>query len=173
MADGILKRLFGRSDGRDAVRPLYNAIVIAARQPHWYLGGGVEDSMSGRFEMISAVFAVVLARMESLGEKARAPMALITECFIEDMDGQLRQSGVGDVGLSKQMGTVMAALGGRLGAYRDGLADAGALDDALIRNLYRGVAPSAEALGHSRDGLTTLQQQLQTRSLADLLEGQL
>ena len=40
---------------------------------------------------------------------------------------------------------MMAMLGGRLGAYRDGWAP-GDPDPALIRNLYRGHAPEPAAL---------------------------
>jgi cytochrome b pre-mRNA-processing protein 3 len=38
-------------------------------------------------------------------------------------------------------------LGGRLGVYRSGLAE-GDLAPALVRNLYRGVAPAPAALTH-------------------------
>jgi cytochrome b pre-mRNA-processing protein 3 len=48
--------------------------------------------------------------------------ALLTELFVEDMDGQLRESGVGDVVVGKHIGKLMAVLGGRLGALRAALA---------------------------------------------------
>ena len=65
------------------------------------------------------------------------------------MDGQLRQIGIGDVVVGKHVGRMMGALGGRLGAYRDGLA-AGDLGPALVRNLYRGEPPAARALAVQR-----------------------
>jgi cytochrome b pre-mRNA-processing protein 3 len=172
MAGGIWARLFSREDGRDALRPLYAAVVAEARQPHWYLAGGVEDSIEGRFEMVSAVMAVVSIRMEAMGEVAGTPLALLAECFIEDMEGQLREQGVGDVMVGKHVGTMMGALGGRLGAYRDGLAG-GDLDAALIRNLYRGDTPAANALAHGKASLQALSARLDAASLDQLMTGQL
>ena len=61
------------------------------------------------------------------------------------MDGSLRQLGFGDPALGKQVGHMVAALGGRLGAYRDALAGDTDLGEALARNLYRGAAVDAAA----------------------------
>jgi len=41
---GFLDRLFGRKD-RDALTPLYNAVVTEARRPAWYLEGQVPDTL--------------------------------------------------------------------------------------------------------------------------------
>jgi cytochrome b pre-mRNA-processing protein 3 len=60
------------------------------------------------------------------------------------MEGNLRQDGIGDQVIPKHMGRMMAALGGRIGAYRDARGDAEAMGQALRRNLYRG-APVADA----------------------------
>src|SRR5205823_30948 len=76
---------------------------------------------------------------------AAALQAHLTERFVDDMDGQLRQMGIGDIVVGKHIGKMMSMLGGRLGAYRDGLA-AGDLAPALVRNLYRGEAPASAAL---------------------------
>jgi cytochrome b pre-mRNA-processing protein 3 len=61
------------------------------------------------------------------------------------MDGQLRESGVGDVIVGKRVGQLMSVLGGRLGAYRDALAtgDETAMAEAISRNvtLHEGTDP--------------------------------
>ena len=38
-------RLFGRRDQNEAVRPLYNAVIARGREPHWYVDGGVPDTI--------------------------------------------------------------------------------------------------------------------------------
>jgi cytochrome b pre-mRNA-processing protein 3 len=172
MANGLWGRLFSRSDGRDAVRPLYAAIIAEARQPHWYRDGGVADTVDGRFEMVAAIMSAVAYRMEALGEEAEGPLVLTTECFIEDMEGQLREQGVGDVSVGKHVGTMMSALGGRMGAYREGLLGEG-LDVALVRNLYRGDGPGSDALAHTQQAYQDLADRLKSRSLSDLLAAQL
>ena len=88
------------------------------------------------------------------------------------MDGQLRQIGFGDMVVGKHIGRMMAMLGGRLGAYRDGLAD-GSLEAALVRNLYRGVEPDAQALVYVAAHLRRLRAALDTVSVDDLLAGKL
>src|SRR5690606_3027386 len=55
--------------------------------------------------------------------------------------------GFGDMVVGKQVGRMVGALGGRLGAYRapDGSDE---LRAALVRNLWRGKAPADAALDH-------------------------
>jgi cytochrome b pre-mRNA-processing protein 3 len=65
----------------------------------------------------------------------------------------------------------MSAVGGRLGALRAAMSDHSALDDALVRNLYRSVAPSAEALAHTRQGLLDVERALGAQSPDNLVEG--
>lgn len=123
-------RLFG--ERQDQALPLYNAVVTRGRAEHWYLAGAVPDTVDGRFDMIAAVLTMVLLRLEA--EPAAATLsAHLTERFVDDMDGQLRQMGMGDLVVGKHVGKMMSMLGGRLGAYRDGLA-AGDLTPALVRN---------------------------------------
>lgn len=118
----LLRRLFGpgQPDPREALRPLYQQVVAHARQPHWYLQGGVPDlPIDGRFEMVS--LALTLIRLE-LDPSQAAAMAFLTEISVDDMDAQLREFGVGDMVVGKRVGRLMGAFGGRLGAYREALA---------------------------------------------------
>lgn len=134
-------RLIGRADDpRDELRPLWHQSVAVSREPHWYEAGpeqsAVEDSVEGRIDMIMAVLGLVILRMETspqLGPKT----ALITELFVADMDRQLREKGVGDLMVGKNIGKLMEMLGGRLGATRTALQsdDNAALEAALLRNM--------------------------------------
>jgi len=171
----LLASLFNRGDakntGRAPLRPLYAAIVARAREPHWYEAGAVPDTIDGRFDMVVAVLSLVLLRMEALdlqGESAR-----LTEIFVEDMDGQIRQIGFGDLVVGKQIGKMMSALGGRLSAYRDGLSGEARLGDAIGRNIFRGEAPEPAALAHVEAGLRTLAATLEALSADALLAGRL
>lgn len=150
---------------------LYDAIVAAARRPHWYRDGRVPDTLDGRFDMVSTVLAFVLLRMETLGDPARGPSARLAELFISDMDGQLRQSGIGDLVVGKHIGRMMGQLGGRLAAYREGLAAGGDLSAAIDRNIYRGAEVPAAARGHVEQGLVALAERLGMRDLAALIAG--
>ena len=167
---GWLARLWrGRDD--EALLALYNAVVVRARQPHWYLDGAVPDTVDGRFDTIAAVLCTVLLRLEQEPE-GMAATAPLTERFVDDMDGQLRQIGIGDIVVGKHVGKMMSMLGGRLGAYRDGFAE-GTMEAALVRNLYRGEAPSPGALAHVGDALLALRDSLAQTPVARLIEGEL
>lgn len=151
--------------------PLYAGVVARARAPHWYLDGAVPDTVDGRFDMVAAVLSLVLLRLEGDSAGAHAS-ARLTERFVEDMDGQLREIGIGDIVVGKHVGRMMAMLGGRLGAYRDGLA-AGDLGPALVRNLYRGTPPAPAALAHVGGALTALHAALASMPLAAVIAGEL
>jgi len=166
---GVLNRLFGRKD-RDALTPLYNAVVLEARRPDWYLAGQVPDTLDGRFDMVAAVLSLVLLRLEEEGDSGRAPSAYLTEIFVEDMDGQLRERGIGDIVVGKHIGRMMGALGGRLGALREAFAG-GDLEGAIDRNIYRGAVPGEVARASVRDGLIGLRKRLAAMPASDLVGG--
>ena len=154
----LLSRLFRSSpDPREALRPLWHRTVEIAREPQWYADCGVADTVPGRFDMITAVLSLVLLRLEDAGRGKDA--ALLTEFFVEDMDGQLRESGIGDIVVGKHIGRLMESLGGRLDAFRRSFAadDRAALEKALDRNITfnEGTEPGAlaERLQALRQGL--------------------
>ena len=161
---------FRRLD-RDAAAPLYSAVVARARAPHWYLEGGVPDTLDGRFDMVAAVLCMVLLRIETEEDGATLSTE-VTERFVDDMDAQIRQIGFGDMIVGKHVGRMMGMLGGRLGAYREGVA-AGDLSEPLVRNLWRGEAPPAEALAHVGAALLAFRRALDGVSLGELRAGRL
>jgi len=170
MTMGLFDRMFGKRAARpgDAV---YAAIVAKARGEHWYLAGGVADTIDGRFDMVAAVLSMVLLRLEAEpgNEELNAALA---ERFVDDMDGQLRQMGIGDIVVGKHIGRMMAMLGGRLGAYREGLA-AGDLTPGLRRNLYRDQTPEDAQVAYVDEALRAFHARLMTGPVAAFENGQL
>ena len=162
---GWLASLFTRRD-EAAGAGLWNEIVALGRQPHWYLDGRVPDTLDGRFDMIAATLAMVLLHLETLPDGTALSVRL-TERFVDDMDAQIRQIGFGDMVVGKHVGSMMGMLGGRLGAYREGLATGG-FGDALVRNLYRGDDPGADAVAHVAAGLIDWRREIAARPLAAL-----
>ena len=132
----LLARLFNsQPDPREALRPLWHRVVELSREPTLYRDGGVADTVAGRFDMIAAILALVMLRLERDGLAAET--ALLTELFVADMDAQLRETGVGDIVVGKHVGRLVSVLGGRLGALRAALAnrDEAMLEAALERNV--------------------------------------
>lgn len=118
----LFQRLFRtRPDPREELRPLWHQLVKVARSPDLYAECKVADTLDGRFDMLSTVLAIAMLRMER-DEETLPAAARLTELFVEDMDGQLREAGIGDPTVGKKLGRLMSALGGRTGALREGLA---------------------------------------------------
>jgi cytochrome b pre-mRNA-processing protein 3 len=167
----FLSNLFGRRSRRNAaIRPLWHRVVEIAREKDWYARHGVADSVPGRFDAITLVLTLVLLRMES-DEALIEPSVRLTELFVDDMDGQLRESGIGDLVVGKHMGKLMGVLGGRLGAFREALPTRGAaLSEAVERNVTRIEGGDLAALTQA---VLALSDTLAATSAQDLLAGRI
>ena len=161
---GLLARLFGpRADGMAA---LYAAVVAEARKPEWYSKYGVPDTLDGRFDMVTLVLCLVLLRLENEGRDRES--VRLTERFVDDMDGQIREIGFGDLVVGKQVGGIMSVLGGRLGVYRSGLDSA-----TLERTLWRGVPPSETVISEALLRAQQIRNELLALDVEDILAGRL
>ncbi|OZA93992.1 ubiquinol-cytochrome C chaperone family protein [Altererythrobacter sp. H2] len=131
----FLKTLFRREpDPAEALRPLWHRVVALSRDPAWYDECHVPDTVQGRFDMITLVLAMVLLRMER-EEALRPGSTWLTELFVADMDGQLRETGMGDPTLGKEVGKLVSVLGGRLGALREANGDVSQMTVVIDRNM--------------------------------------
>ena len=141
----LFSRIF-RSSDRTAYRPLYDRVVEIARDPAWYRDGEVPDTLDGRFDMIAAVLSLVLLRMERDPERTAEASVRLAEIFIDDMEGTVRQIGIGDLMVGKHVGKMMGALGGRLGAFRPATAAGKGFDEPVRRNIFHDAPPSEDAV---------------------------
>lgn len=167
----LLKRLFaGSAPPRPAA--LYAAAVARARDRRWYVEGGAPDTFDGRFDVLAAVMALILIRIEAEGQDAAGDGVRLFELWVDDMDGHVRERGIGDLLVGKHVGRMVAALGGRVDAYREGLAgDDATLAAALVRNLWRGAPPAEEKVAWTAREMRAFDARLGGRSRAQLLEG--
>jgi cytochrome b pre-mRNA-processing protein 3 len=116
---------------------LYGAIVAQARLPVLYESFGVPDTVAGRFEMVVLHLWMVLRRT------GRTPVSeRLVERFCRDMDHNLREIGVGDLTVPKQITRMMSALLGRQNAYEEALPGGEpAVEAVVVRNVFSGAAP--------------------------------
>ena len=154
---------------RDETAALYAALVARARQPHWYLDGAVADTVDGRFDMIAAVLAMVMLRLEA-DPTGVAAAAHLSEAFVDDMDPQLREIGIGDLLVGKHVGRMMGALGGRIGAFREARST-GDFAPAVNRNIFHEAPSSDQAAAWVAARIARIVGDLDSASLADLLAG--
>jgi cytochrome b pre-mRNA-processing protein 3 len=148
-------QLFSNRIADDPVQILYGAIVCQARQPAFYRVCGVADTPDGRFDLIALHAALVLRRLRPEGEAARPLAQALFDHMFADMDENLREMGVGDLGVGKRIKAMARAFYGRLAAYDAAITagDQARAADALRRNLYRKSTPSPDQVAAMTDYL--------------------
>ena len=137
-----------RRDPLDAnIEKLYGAIVAQARAPDFYAVYGVPDTTAGRFDMIVLHVHLVVRRLVGEGAESRAAGQLLCERFFSDMDANLRELGVGDLSVPRQMRGIAEAYYGRAKSYDAALRETGeaALAVALARNVFGQPEPVSAA----------------------------
>jgi cytochrome b pre-mRNA-processing protein 3 len=135
-----LRSIFRPAKTARQARAVYGRAVAQARDSAFYAAFGVPDTVDGRFEMLCLHVWLLLRRLRAAGAKGMAQAVFDT--MFEDMDGSLREMGAGDLGVGRRIKAMGTAFYGRIAAYDAGLAGAdGALEDALVRNVWRGEAP--------------------------------
>jgi cytochrome b pre-mRNA-processing protein 3 len=123
---------------RGTIEVIYGMIVTQAREPAFYRNLGVSDTVNGRFDLLILHLWMVLRRLRSMAGGAGLAQALFDR-FCEDMDGNLREMGVGDLTVPKRMQAFGEAFYGRAAAYDQGLNEGmEPLARALCKNILDG-----------------------------------
>ncbi len=131
------------SRGRDRARQgawIYNAIVDQARRPQFYESLDVPDTIDGRFDLIVLHAGMYLPRLKAVRTEGKALAQAAFDQMFVNFEHNLRELGVGDMGVPRRVKGMLSAFYGRVTAYdsaiKDG--DTAALRAALQRNVYRG-----------------------------------
>jgi len=152
--------------------PLFAAITAEAREPHWYVEGKVPDTIDGRFAVLATIVALVLVRFEQAGAEGADDSVALTERFIEVMESEHRELGLGDPGLGKTVRKLVGSLARRTELWRRAVAGERDWTEAAHQSLYKGGA-SADALRHVSHRLETFWNALEHCSIAALQAGRL
>ncbi|MEA2207502.1 MAG: cytochrome b pre-mRNA-processing protein 3 [Blastocatellia bacterium] len=156
----MIFHLFRRTPREDSIAALYGMIVAQARAPAFYRSYGVPDTVNGRFEMVVLHAILLLCRLNAEPELGRRTGQAVFDHFCQDMDASLREMGVGDLGVPREMRRMGEAFYGRQAAYEAALAapDVGPLVAALARNVFGSAAgEGAERLAaYTREALRHL-----------------
>ncbi len=127
---------------------LYGAIVAQARSAVFYTRYGVPDTVEGRFELIVLHLVLVLGRLSRENRGGPEPASKrspgrtvgqrLFDVFCRDLDDNLREMGVGDLAVPREMRRFGEAFYGRQAAYGAALAaaDERELEKALARNIF-------------------------------------
>ena len=171
--DPMLSFLFPRltPSGANRGSALFAALVGEARQPHWYVEGQVPDTLDGRFAVLATVAALATLRLERGGEGARMEAVALAERFVEAMDAEHRELGIGDPTLGRKVRKLVAALARRVELWREAI-DGGGWDAAVAESLFRD-APDADARAQCDAALRKVWAKLEAASDEALGEGRI
>ena len=136
----MIFHLFRRTPRDPSIASLYGAIVAQARVRAFYQCYGVPDSINGRFELIVLHAVLLVSRLAREGEPARLIGQAVFDQFCDDMDANLREMGVGDLAVPRQMRGIGEAFYGRQRVYEEAMAEPNLapLAAVLRRNVYGG-----------------------------------
>lgn len=125
---------------KKSVSKIYGVMVNQARTPAFYSVLAVPDTPDGRFDLILLHSFLVHNRIKEEQGAGQYAQALFDYMFRE-FDKALREMGVGDLSVPKQMKYMMKSYNGRLHRYSEGILskEDADLKDALRRNIYRKV----------------------------------
>jgi cytochrome b pre-mRNA-processing protein 3 len=122
---------------------IYGMIVAQAREPLFYRDLDVPDTVDGRFDLLILQLWLVLRRLRTAEAGVGLSQALFDR-FCDDMDGNLREMGVGDLTVPKRMQAFGEAFYGRTAAYDVAWSESPErLADALQRNILNGSHPDS------------------------------
>jgi cytochrome b pre-mRNA-processing protein 3 len=161
---------------RQAALHLYLELVKQARRPAFYRGLGVPDTPEGRFEMVALHVALAWRRLRLEGAAGNAMGQELFDLMVADLDESLRQIGIGDLSVGKQMKRLAGHFYARLKALDEvfAAAPAGSLRALLRTNVYHGGTPPSEPQLAALAGyVIATDEALRAHSVASLLAGRL
>ena len=131
----MMFHFFRRNPSNRSIAALYGMIVAQARAAPFYRSYGVPDTVNGRFEMVVLHAVLVLHRLESEPAPFRRLGQALFDRFCADMDGSLREMGVGDLAVPARMRKSAKRLR-PTAAYGSPGGSVPALVRALARNVF-------------------------------------
>jgi len=149
---------------------LFDRLTAEARRPDWYVAGGVPDTLDGRFAVLSTLTALALVRLEEGGTEGNAASVTLTERFIEVMESEHRELGLGDPTLGKTVRKLVGMLARRTELWRLAVTGDGAWDEAVRDSLYK-EAPDQAAVLASGEALRSFWKRLQDGSVGEVARG--
>ena len=165
----MLSILFPRLTPAEARRgsAMFAALVGEARQPHWFVEGQIPDTLDGRFAVLATMTALATVRLERGGEAARMESVALAERFVEAMDSEHRELGIGDPTLGRKVRKLVGALARRVELWRDAI-NRDRWDEATATSLN---ASDGNALAHCEAALRKVWAKLEAASDDALAKG--
>lgn len=161
---------------KDAAEKIYDAIVAQSRNPAFYLRFGVPDTLSGRFDMLVIHMFMVLQNLRLGGKEGELLGREIVEAFIREMDSMVRDLGVEEAQVPREVRRIASLFYGQILIYAAAAEknDPAALTEAIWKS-FRSGNPHAqvaarEVAAYIMEALRTVRETPLTHLLQGYLE---
>lgn len=151
---------------------LFDALTTEARQPHWFVEGAVPDTIDGRFAVLATLTALTMVRFERGGDQGRAPSVALTERFVQVMESEHRELGLGDPALGKQVRNLVGSLARRVELWRTTIGEEGDWGKSARESIYKADVPSS-ALAHSTRSVENFWTKACEKDISEIVQGRL
>lgn len=170
----MLSALFARLTGNPRRgQGLFNLAVAEARRTGWFVEGEVPDTVNGRFAVLATIIALLTVKLEREGEAGKEASVALTERLVESLDAEIREMGLGDPTLGKQVRRLVGAVGGRVDRWRVLVESNDSWTEEVRQSLYLNETTQTDALAYSESALRKLWQRVSDSSLEELADGRM
>ena len=169
---GLINSFRAARRAADVSNALYLTAVEQARSPAFFESLGVPDTVDGRFDLIIIHIMLLVRRLRRQGEEAADVSQALLNLMFADMDRNLREMGVGDLSVGRQVKKMAKAFYGRAETWEAAI-DNGADDfaDALAETVYRAVDVPSEAISNLAWYVFAADTHLASQAVDVLLQG--
>jgi cytochrome b pre-mRNA-processing protein 3 len=121
--------------------------------------------------VLATLAALATVRLERSGEAAQMEAVALAERFVEAMDAEHREMGIGDPTLGKTVRKLVGALARRVELWRQAI-DGSRWDEAATASLFRDT-PTGDAVAHCEAALRSVWAKLEAVPDEALAEGRI
>ena len=170
----MIRSLFARLTGEPRRgQALFDLAVREARNPHWFVEGQVPDTLNGRFAVLATIVALLTIRLEREGSEGQQASVALTERLVESLDTEIREIGLGDPTLGKQVRKLVGAVSGRVERWRTLVDSEESWAGEARQSLYLEEDADPAAISHSEKELHRLLRRLKSTKLEELVDGRI
>lgn len=165
---------FSHAPEPSSAHRLYSASVSHARYPLYYEHLGVPDTPEGRFEVLALHVGLVVRRLVQDDPRGQKTAQSLVDLMMADMDGNLRELGIGDLSVGKQVKRLASQFNARVDVLKKAFntGDHELLRPMLATNAYHGItSPPADKVTGLLRACEVVERSLAGQDVGDLAEG--
>lgn len=165
----MFTQLLAKSPAKRAGERLYHDAARQGRTTALYTEMGAPDTVDGRFELLTLHVILLVDRLKEAASSAADVRQSLFDAYLSNLDGALREMGVGDLAVGKRMRKLGEAFYGRAQAFEaafSALPDETPLRDVLTRTVLQTSETAPAALASY---VVACREALLTCALSDIL----